>query len=247
MLTNKEKIVEKIRKLLALASSPNENEAMSAMEKAQTLLAEHNLNESDVKEEVSKIIIKMTKTDSVPWKRTIAHALASLYFCDYWYGFNYKRNPNRAEGHTRYDDHKFVGKEHNVDVAIMMFQYLIEAVERLANVGAKKQPYGKNQYLTSFRKTAAGTLSARLRERLRAARAGEVKSSTTGTTLPALAPLYDQAMAEIKPYVPTTLGKSRASIAPSSGAGVIDGRTAGETISIDSQIGGGLKQYQRIS
>lgn len=41
-----DKIVEKIKKLLALASSPNENEAQLAMERAQSLMAEYCIQEN---------------------------------------------------------------------------------------------------------------------------------------------------------------------------------------------------------
>lgn len=41
---------EKIRKLLALAESPNENEAKLALLKARQLMAEHKLSEAEVKD-----------------------------------------------------------------------------------------------------------------------------------------------------------------------------------------------------
>ena len=41
---------EKIRKLLALAESPNEHEAKAALIKAHQLMAEHGLNVRDLRE-----------------------------------------------------------------------------------------------------------------------------------------------------------------------------------------------------
>lgn len=41
---------EKIKKLLALAESPNEHEAKAALLKAKELMAEHKLSEMDVKD-----------------------------------------------------------------------------------------------------------------------------------------------------------------------------------------------------
>lgn len=43
-----QKLIEKIQKLLALAESPNENEARAAAEKANALLIEHNLSMQEV-------------------------------------------------------------------------------------------------------------------------------------------------------------------------------------------------------
>ena len=41
---------EKIRKLLALAESPNEHEARAALLKARQLMAEHKLTEAELKD-----------------------------------------------------------------------------------------------------------------------------------------------------------------------------------------------------
>ena len=45
---DKAKVLDKIRKLLALATSQNENEAAAAAEKAQALIAEYNLTAQDL-------------------------------------------------------------------------------------------------------------------------------------------------------------------------------------------------------
>lgn len=39
---------DKIKKLLALAESPNENEAQAALLKARQLMAEHKIGEADL-------------------------------------------------------------------------------------------------------------------------------------------------------------------------------------------------------
>jgi hypothetical protein len=45
-MSDNAKIIEKIRKLLALARSPNANEAASALEKAMALMAEHGVDKA---------------------------------------------------------------------------------------------------------------------------------------------------------------------------------------------------------
>ena len=49
---------DKIRKLLALAESPNEHEAKAALLKARQLMAEHKLSENDVKCKTLEIVEK---------------------------------------------------------------------------------------------------------------------------------------------------------------------------------------------
>ena len=57
-------LLEKISKLLALASSPNEHEAALAAEKAAELLAKHNLSVADLgqdkDEDITKSIVDKT-------------------------------------------------------------------------------------------------------------------------------------------------------------------------------------------
>lgn len=48
MKAMREKLIRKIKKLLALAGSPNANEAAAALNKAQALMAEHNLTHKNV-------------------------------------------------------------------------------------------------------------------------------------------------------------------------------------------------------
>ena len=50
-------LLEKISKLLALTSSPNEHEAALAAEKAAELLAKHNLSVADLGQDLSLIHI----------------------------------------------------------------------------------------------------------------------------------------------------------------------------------------------
>ena len=65
-------IKDKIAKLLALAESPNENEAKAALLKARELMAEHKLRPEDVKkakkEKVIRKVLDITCTAMTnPW------------------------------------------------------------------------------------------------------------------------------------------------------------------------------------
>ena len=76
-----ELIKEKIAKLLALAESPNENEARAALLKARELMAEHKLSISDIapqeqpviKQEIGIFCTKMTDQWAVRLIQVVAH------------------------------------------------------------------------------------------------------------------------------------------------------------------------------
>ena len=184
---SKDKIIDRIRKLLALATSPNEHEAASAAEKAQAMLAEYNLSMAEVEAVNTNGSDEIVRDDSPKpgkiWRRPLYGAVGRLYFCQYFYAH---RGP--------LDTHTFIGARHNIEVAKLMANYLEEAIIRLGNEGARSvMPHERTRYKTSFMLSCAIRLCVRLRERLAETlrNSGTIKTEA-GTTLPALASLYDQ-------------------------------------------------------
>jgi hypothetical protein len=241
----KARLLDKIRKLLALATSPNENEAMAAASKVASLLAEHNLSMDEVtaKESNGPLLgVDGVKTSSVPWRRGIAVNVAALYFSKYVFQFWKEPTTTRPCGYVRYDLHHFFGEKHNVDIAILMFKYLMKTTERLAKEGSMKvAAKGRTSYMTSFKHACSIRLSQRLADRLAAARAGAVKSENTGTTLPALADLYDRTDKALSVFVKQSMGNtSIKKVKPTFNdmLGMADGRAAGDKIGLDGQIAG---------
>jgi len=168
MMQATEKIIDRIRKLLALANSANENEAAAAAMKAQTLLAEHNLSEADLGtvNDEDMVLDGELITDSRPWRRYLAAELARLYFCDYFYGFVKESRPNHSRGYRRFDRHTFVGRPHNVLITKSIFRYLCDTIDRLAIEAANKYPKGSRvSFVTSFRHACAKRLGERVREK----------------------------------------------------------------------------------
>jgi hypothetical protein len=86
-----QEIIDRINKLLALATSPNEYEASAATAKAQEILTEHNLGLEDIKtnQKSPALPIEQITIDSnsrkVYWKRFIANAIANANFCKMWW------------------------------------------------------------------------------------------------------------------------------------------------------------------
>jgi Protein of unknown function (DUF2786) len=239
-------IAEKIRKLLALATSPNEHEAMAATAKAQALLAEHNLSMSDVKMATDKgdgfVLEKEMGSDSTPWRRRIAAAVAEMYFCKYFFQYEKKWTSQRKTGYIRYDWHTFVGVPHNVSVTKIMFSYLSGTVERLATEGSKSVPMReRSRYATAFKAACTLRLTHRIHERIEAAKRGEIKSESTGRNLPALLNTYLAVQSKLTTYINENVGELRtkkARITMSHAQGAADGSRAGDSIGLDQQVGG---------
>jgi hypothetical protein len=141
-----EKIRERIRKLLALSKSPNENEAMAAMEKANDLLREIGLTQGDVL--YSKEETKGTKRDC-PWRMTVLSAVGWLNGCIC--GFS------RQTG-----SYFFVGPDINVMMSKEMYEYLIRSIERITSQTIRKS--ASQQFKRSFKYGAAININARIHE-----------------------------------------------------------------------------------
>jgi Protein of unknown function (DUF2786) len=242
---NKDKLVDKVRKLLALAGSSNEHEAARAAEKAQAILAEYNLSMTDVKSTDEKEDLKIDKsivTDSVPWRRRLGVAVAQMYFCKYFYTFKKEYIPSRPNGYVRHDVHSFVGAEHNLVIAKLMFQYLNETIERLAKDGSMQYPTNeRSSYRTSFKAACSLRVARRIHDRIEAAKKGQVKSETTGTNLPACLDLYEKTNRQLTQFIDQEVGKlktAKSRVTLTHESAVRDGLAAGDKIGLDAQVTG---------
>jgi hypothetical protein len=133
MTINPDSIKDKVRKLLALSKSGNENEAAAALEKANKLMEEYAIDEKDVRLESGRV--KSTKT-YVVWKAVIANAVSWLYGCH-----SYR---DGGEG-----ERVFTGESLDVFMACEMYSYLIDAVERCAKKNIRKN--AKYKFRQSFK------------------------------------------------------------------------------------------------
>jgi hypothetical protein len=246
-------VISKIQKLMALAgNNPSEAEAAAAAEKAQALLAEYNLSEADLKaadKPMSDMCVSADYRTPTPnnWRFGIGRAVAELYFCAY---FIYENKSDSSVTHC------FAGAQHNVAVARHFFAYLVETIERLAQAGSRGvTAKEKSPYRVTFRTFASITLQNRLDKRKRDAEAGNIQSvnddGSAGKNLPALLSLYTQEKERVQSFLDDTLGKmkkskgSRGKQAAFNAKGLVEGRAAGESIGLDTQIG--KSDQKRIS
>lgn len=116
-----EPIIIKIKKLLALASSCNENEAQAAMLKAQEMLARYKLTMRDV--QVSKPTQKNVQEKRTPitfkkatWKGRLAWVVADNFGC---YNFYYTQGTHQVV---------FMGLTEDIETAAAVFEYAVEYI-----------------------------------------------------------------------------------------------------------------------
>jgi hypothetical protein len=124
-------VMNKIKKLLALTSSPNEAEASVAMEKVHQFLKEYNLSISDITEDNRFSIIEENYLEygkERKWRTLLCIAVSSANYC----------SPLKAikGGNTTI---RLVGKEHNILASKLMLDYLMATIERLSKNIAVKQ------------------------------------------------------------------------------------------------------------
>ena len=143
-------IVEKINKLLALATSSNENEAAVAAQKASLLLAQYNLSLADLGSDDLTDIIELvveTTTRFISWKMLLLCGIAEANGC--------KAFRNGYSGKM-----KLIGSHASLIVCQHMYEYLSKTIERRAKY---RQGRGR-AYLNAFRVGCATRLSQRLEE-----------------------------------------------------------------------------------
>lgn len=115
----------KIRKLLALAESPNEGEAQAAMLKARELMAEHKLSEAECLGEDKQNIIRFRTTftctkQTNPWMVPLMGVISSAYRC--------LPMVSRAERSKTYTI-GIIGFEEDVSLCNELFAYAVRCIE----------------------------------------------------------------------------------------------------------------------
>ncbi|MGP1587301.1 MAG: DUF2786 domain-containing protein [Treponemataceae bacterium] len=145
-MENLEIVKHRIKKLLALSKSPNENEATSALRKANELIAGYNLS-SEQFSEYTEAKVKGTKT-FIRWRAVLANAVENLYAT-----FHY----NDGAG-----DIVFIGEELDVFMSTEMYKYLVKTIDRMAKQNIRKN--AKYKYRQSYRAGIASRLYDRMFE-----------------------------------------------------------------------------------
>lgn len=153
-------VIEKVKKLLALATSSNEHEAALASSKAAELLAAYNLDMRTVsapEANSGERTDQKRKGGLYQWQRDLWDAVARLNFCMYW-GIK-----GLAKGSSY--QHRVLGSTANVVTTELMAEYLQSTVERLAQQWAKERLYNVfAREAIAYREGCADRLVQRMNE-----------------------------------------------------------------------------------
>lgn len=141
-----ESVKRRVKKLLALSKSPNENEAAAALRKANELMADYKLTAEQFSD-YTKAKVKGTKR-FIRWRVVLANAVENLY----------------ATYH--YTDHEgnivFIGEELDVFMSTEMYKCLVKTIDRMAKQNIRKN--AKYKYRQSYRAGIASRLYDRMYE-----------------------------------------------------------------------------------
>lgn len=133
-----ENLLEKVKKLLSLGTSSNENEAALAIKRAHELLRQYNLGLSDVylSEVESHDIVesgrKSKKEDMLLLNLVCKQNYCRLIFANYY------------KGESKHC-YTIIGLKHNVECTIEMYKYLDESVHRLTKQFMSRHNYTKRE------------------------------------------------------------------------------------------------------
>lgn len=146
-----EEVKRKIQKLLALSKSPNENEAASALEKANALMSENNITQKEMFED-DVVLIKAFILKKDTWMSVLASAISWLYGV---YSVH-----QIGKGWNASERLEFYGLETDAYLASEMYGYLIQTINRMARQNIRKN--AKHLYRESYKTGIAKNIASRI-------------------------------------------------------------------------------------
>lgn len=220
-MSDNDKVIDKIRKLLAMAedtSSPNE--AMIAARKARKLMDKHQLSKEDIQEsELSQFL--ETKADSVTrqrktWMLYLASAVGQLNDCT-------SVVTSRPEV-----EYRFQGFTSDAVVAKLTMDYLVQECERQVNlsdaVGASERNF--------FRLGFATEINTRIME-IKREREKDMVTETGTELIPMKQKMIEQHFGKLK-----TFSRSHRQPSMQESGAYMKGVNAGRSANLDKQVSG---------
>lgn len=140
------KVLDQIRKLLALATSPNEHEAALALSKAKELMLRYNIDNIDLEKDQAEDIIE------VDFQISHSSEESSLRFV-YWLGKAFLVKPilikrNIGEDKIKFEKYiRFIGKTADVAVSTYIFSYMMSFLDKKTKEYSKKKKTQKDYSL----------------------------------------------------------------------------------------------------
>lgn len=151
-------IISRIRKLLALGGDENAEEATSAVLMAQRLIAKYGIGDDELHNGMMDTSARITGIDTEPlvtangWRWHLAHLIADNFRCKVYESYEWGYSPRKGDIVKR-KKFTFYGYEQDAQAASLAFTYLYRAGNRLANavVREMQSKHGAfNSYITGF-------------------------------------------------------------------------------------------------
>lgn len=176
-----DRIIERVRKMMNLANNAGatEGERDNALRMAHATMAKYNIEQAALEargEAVDPRGIRRVNFFGRPWARTVAAAMAELFFCEYLF------NEATVAKNTT---HVFIGKQSNSATASELAKWFVDCIMREGKRSQRASGEG-NKHYRSFAMGAALRLAMRVAELRRAKLAAPV----AGTAI-VLASVYD--------------------------------------------------------
>lgn len=158
-------IVERIRKLLALATSSNPHEAALAAAHALALAQRHNLDLAALPNSDTEIVEEAFDVGpGAAWRWLLMGAIARAHFC----AALRTRAGGRSSGRML-----LLGRRHDVAVCSFLYVYLARQIARLTEIGWHRAAFVYGEHVDArtwkgdFRRGAVAEIGERLAERAR--------------------------------------------------------------------------------
>lgn len=118
---NRDKIIDKVRKLLALSKSTNENEAKLALQQAMKLIGEFNVDSTELeKGSIGEYYYETGNKIFIAWKRNLFARIAHANFCHVLATKDFRKNQA---------NYILVGRECNCIATRLMYEFILEAAK----------------------------------------------------------------------------------------------------------------------
>jgi hypothetical protein len=230
-----EKLLEKVRKLLSLATSSNEHEALLAMNKVRELYAKYNLDEAEGsrKQRFAHLVITHGK------KRIEAHqSRTTSILVEHFFVQVITTKIFDAKSLEHHVGIEIVGTRENVMMAEYVYHFLIQQTDYLVSEIAKTKPLSRVQR-KSYKLGALAGFSEKLRETERAKTINDSLSPNTGPGLIRLAlakfhrdTVLDRYLNNIYPRLSSNRGSSQYV----DGSAFSQGQSVGRTITLNKAV-----------
>lgn len=139
-MNEKDKIIDKIKKLYALSTSPNEEEAKSALNKAHELLIKYHIDFDSIDDVEFKEKFTLFERQNIPdWGKVLANIVADYFYCKF---------------HTSYRKQGkffvFIGTDIDTQIADYTFEYLFNVIKKLLSFYKKTTKYCTSNKVFSY-------------------------------------------------------------------------------------------------